>query len=243
MNTIKIGACFTLLVCTIASLLAQGTLTPPGPPGAIMKTLEQVEPRTPVSALPFTISVSGSYYLTTNLNGAGGAGLTIDASQVTVDLMGFEIAGGSGNGIDVSGTRSNIWIRNGTVRGWNGWGVNAASAVSCIIENVSAAQNGSSPLVGGLHVGSAAVVKHCVAHENTGPGIQVSGNRGRIQANHLTLNGRGVLASGSGNVIIHNSASGNYIDYDAAPGNDLGPSGALPPWEVPGGTLVCPSCL
>jgi hypothetical protein len=39
-----------------ASLSAQGSLTPPGAPAPTMKTLTQIEPRTPISSLPFTIS-------------------------------------------------------------------------------------------------------------------------------------------------------------------------------------------
>src|SRR5262245_49232138 len=79
------------------SLLAQGNLVPPGAPAPTMKSLEQVEPRTPISSLPFTISSSGSYYVTRNLAGAIGLhGITVDSSGVTLDLGGFELTGGSG---------------------------------------------------------------------------------------------------------------------------------------------------
>jgi hypothetical protein len=45
---------------------AQGSLTPPGAPAPAMKTLAQIEPRTPIASAPFTISAPGSYYLTTH---------------------------------------------------------------------------------------------------------------------------------------------------------------------------------
>ena len=83
------------------SAFAQGSLTPPGAPAPTMKTLQQVEPRTPISALPFTISNSGSYYLTANLTGAAGSdGITILASDVTLDLNGFTMTGVRSGAID-----------------------------------------------------------------------------------------------------------------------------------------------
>jgi hypothetical protein len=77
----------------LADGLAQGPLTPPpGAPAPTMKTLEQIEPRTPISALPFTISSPGSYYVSGDLVVvANQHGISIDASNVTLDLGGFEL--------------------------------------------------------------------------------------------------------------------------------------------------------
>src|SRR5712691_3859154 len=98
--------------------LAQGLLTPPGPPGPTFKTLQQIEPRTPISALPFPIGSPGSYYLTTNLSGiAVTIGINIAASGVTLDLSGFALIGvaGSQAGISVSGDQTNLAIFNGAI--------------------------------------------------------------------------------------------------------------------------------
>ena len=88
-----------------APALAQGPLTPPGAPAPTMKTMEQVEPRTAITNVPFAISQSGSYYLATNLTSAG-SGVVISASGVTLDLMGFSITGAGGAadcGVQIAG--------------------------------------------------------------------------------------------------------------------------------------------
>ena len=91
-----------LLVC---SAYAQGTLAPPGTPAPTMKTLQQVEPRTPISGLPYTITNSESHYVTGNLESTGN-GVVIATGNVTPDLMGFSLngdGGGSDSGILVNG--------------------------------------------------------------------------------------------------------------------------------------------
>jgi len=111
---------------------------PPGPIAPTMKTLDEVEARTPVQALPgdggalHVISEPGSYYLTSAITGeAGKDGIRIGASDVHLDLNGFALLGvaGSGNGIRVESTGGDdteikgLVIRNGVVRGWGGDGV------------------------------------------------------------------------------------------------------------------------
>jgi len=109
-------------------LLAQGSLSPVGAPGATMKTLQDLQPRTPISSLPFTITESGSYYLTTNLTSSG-HGIVVRAAHVTVDLMGFVLKGSASLGyfgVHVDNTSGpvagDVTIRNGTIEDF-GYGV------------------------------------------------------------------------------------------------------------------------
>src|ERR1022692_1207533 len=89
--------------CLLPSAFGQGALTPPGAPVPTMKTLDQIEPRTPISSLPFTITVPGSYYVTSNLTASSG-GILIATNNVTLDLDGSALSfiqmsgGGGGDG-------------------------------------------------------------------------------------------------------------------------------------------------
>src|SRR5215469_568800 len=106
----------------LSTAFAQGSLTPPGPPGATMLTLSQVEPRTPISSVPFTISQRGSYYLTTNLVCSVSNAVTIAVSGVSLDLSGFTIsstvanAANGGTAISFNSGLRNITIANGFIQ-------------------------------------------------------------------------------------------------------------------------------
>lgn len=124
----KLPTCSAFLACLCTTLAfvsllpvavrAQGPLTPSAGPTPTMKSLDQIEPRTPISSLPYTISASGSYYLTKNLTVASGSGVIIGSDDVTLDLNGFTIsstAGSGGSGIIFSGANDNVTIRNGQI--------------------------------------------------------------------------------------------------------------------------------
>jgi len=120
MKTKILVAAWLLSTCNaqLSTCFAQGSLTPPGAPAPTMKTLDQIEARTPVSSAPYTISVPGSYYLTTNVSVSSGDAITIATNNVMLDLNGFTIystaASAGGTAILVNGTQ-NITIRNGNI--------------------------------------------------------------------------------------------------------------------------------
>jgi hypothetical protein len=102
--------------------LGQGSLTPPGAPAPTMKTLEQLEPRTPISSAPFTITQPGSYYLTTNLTVTTATNaITIATNGVTLDLNGYTIRStanpAGGTAILIQGVLRNLAILNGNIEG------------------------------------------------------------------------------------------------------------------------------
>ncbi len=151
-------------------VLAQGNLSPAGAPAPTMKSLQQMEPRVSIAALPFAISQPGSYYLETNVTGSAGLnGITISANDVTLDLMGFVVQGvtNGDNGILISGLRKNIQIANGIVRGWGGDGVDGNAADSSRFTGLRAHGNKGD----GIRAGQYVVIESCISTENGGDGF------------------------------------------------------------------------
>lgn len=149
---------------------AQGNLTPPGAPAPTMKSLDQIEPRKPISSLPFTITVPGAYYVTANLTGVSGTnGITIAANDVSLDLKGFSLLAvpGANNGILVSGNHTNLWIGNGTIRGWSLEGIDGTTAQSSVFTDLNVIGSGDV----GFRGGTAAKVTRCTAIGSSQEGI------------------------------------------------------------------------
>lgn len=194
------------------------------------------DPRTPISSLPYTITTQGSYYLTANLTAAGsGQGITISADNVTLDLNGFAlVGGGSGQvaGINVPSAHKNIFIRNGTVRGWTNGGVNAGNATNSLVQGLRISNNTAMSAflnTAGLCIGSGSTVKDCFVAQNPNchgiaagraclvTGCVVSGNSAAgiragdncyIISNVSDSNGSGITM-GSGNRIESNNCTSN----------------------------------
>lgn len=108
----------------VTAALAQGPLNPPGAPAPTMKTLGEIEARTPISTLPLTITSPGSYYFAGDLTlppaSTAADAITISANDVTIDLGGFSLrssAGGTGRAIVINSALQGIRIKNGMISG------------------------------------------------------------------------------------------------------------------------------
>lgn len=108
--------------------LAQGSLTPPGAPAPLFKTLSEVEPRYPIFTFQTNLTVPGSYYLITNLvsgtNLNDAINIRTNISNITIDLNGFSIissapAGGSSPVAVRISEATNIVVRNGQISGFD----------------------------------------------------------------------------------------------------------------------------
>jgi parallel beta-helix repeat protein len=193
---------------------------------------------TKIASLPYTISSPGFYYIDKDLSCSGAHGITIAADNVTLDLMGFSlIGGGTYYGIYMYG-RTNVEIRNGTVRSFT-TGIYEGSFVNGVghrVINIRARNNESS----GIYLPSKNnLVEGCTATGNGGYGIYAYYGS-TITGNTCYDNGDdGIYASyGStvtGNTCFSNTdhgiylAGNNLVDQNTATDNGMNMSS-------------CPSC-
>jgi hypothetical protein len=175
----------------VSSASAQGPLTPPGAPAPSMKTLAQIEPRIPVG--PGTdIGQPGSYYLTTNISGF----VRINASGVTLDLMGFHILNG---GINITNPAVNgAVVRNGIIRNTSsgasvdGFVTDSVFSRNVLMENVVILDSGFQ----GIRAGVGWTLRNVVVQGSANAGIQgltdVTLEQCTVRSNGLSGVGNGI---------------------------------------------------
>jgi parallel beta-helix repeat protein len=153
------------IMAILATRASGGPLDPPGAPASTDGVLR---PGTAISALPFTIAQPGNYYLSRSLTMASsGDGITITASNVTLDLGGFTVDGGGvgRDGIATSGPsgQNSVVIRNGGANNWTRTGFNLNGADSSL-ESVRANHDTNGITMDGT-------IDGCTANNDSGIGV------------------------------------------------------------------------
>jgi hypothetical protein len=222
----KLNTLFLTLAALPVSLFAQGSLTPSGAPAPTMKTLDQIEPRTAISATTtpgnflaqYIISKPGSYYLTNNIVGVDSKrGIEVDVGNVTIDLNGFSMFGVS-NSYDAIycaySTNDSVIVRNGTIMGWGGPGITHVGNAG-LFEQLSLVAN-----LRGITCGSASIVRGCTMVSNFQSGLHTSGSGNLIAGNVFA--GNNVQNNGSyGGITIfgaRNRIEGNHVTSNTTNG-------------------------
>lgn len=244
------------------STWAQGNLTPPGAPAPIFKTLDQVEPRTPISSIPIGITNSGSYYLTTNLTSATfGISLRSGVNDVTIDLNGFALAGTSNtpnSGISAPSS-TNVTIINGTIRNWElgvslgpqsrlerlrileNRGGGASVGNNSVIRQCTVMNNVGSSISPALNAGPNSLVEDCVVNSNATPSaIKVFGSSTVTRCLLVQNTGVGIVATSSECVISYCHLAENSLDGIQVANRNLVAGNAI---VGPGTSLGTNACI
>lgn len=178
-----------------------------------------------IPKLPWSITNSGDYYITSNLAGPGG--ITIRANNVTIDLHGFALTGEkpTNSGIYLPASVTNIVVRNGSIRGWNGHGiyaetVNCVKALhldissnafmgmnlgdNCRIDSCTVHDNGTT----GILTGTNAFITNTLIRSNLGDGLHTGAKARVLNSSSIANRGSGIIVGGA-SVVSNCAASQN----------------------------------
>jgi hypothetical protein len=249
-NPISSGLALAVLLSAISVQLppafAQGSLTPPGVPAPTMKTLDQVEPRTPVDAThtpaagsgEFAITNPGSYYLTTNILGVGGKnGIEVMTNHVTIDLNGFVLLGGGvgSTGVNIDAGANNVTVRNGTITGW-GDGVDSAAPNTCAehLKVINCTGDG----IFTFPYATPSFIRDCLCeNDGSGAGYSAIMIAGGLISDCVVINNNGdagININAYGSPLAYGSLSGCLVAGNTVYGISLAASG----WEVIGNSCI-----
>lgn len=223
-----VAALALAVVASFAGIVRGGPLDPPATPSSTMKTLDQVEPRTPIDSIPLTISNPGSYYLTQDLvsSDPNQDGITITSGGVTLDLNGFTLRGtaltGVGTGIWVNGSSNlrDIVIRNGAIRDWSTQGIRGTDLVHSSLHDLRIVEN----LGAGVTMGGGNTARQVIVEGNGFAGVFISSTNGVIgglitDSEFSNNGGEGILSQVDRSVVrnsIVSSNAGRGIEMNAA---------------------------
>jgi hypothetical protein len=217
--------------------------TPAAPNWKLLSSdpLSDCESRIPINTLPFEITESGSYYLTQTIDAGGSNGITITASNVTIDLNGYTlISDGSGtaSAIFCNASIFNLIIRNGIISNWGGHGINGVSSSHCSIADLQI----SDCKLSGVSVGSNSRIESCTATNNLFDGINAN-NQGQVInciASNNGTDGIDVNANSivSTCVVFDNGANGIEASTKTEVNNCIANNNAEDGFELAAGGIV-----
>jgi parallel beta-helix repeat protein len=180
-----------------------------------------------ITSLPCTISESGMYYLSKNLLQLlyTGSAITVSASNVTLDLMGFTLNGisrvtGGAHGIWINEGTSGVEVRNGCITNFVGDGVHCLGQncrlLGLRVTNVGGAgisENGKNQVIScfasgcgheGIYSGGSSMLKGNTVNGNATNGI-TAGDNCTMMGNTVSSNGQYGISSGNSCTVTGNS--------------------------------------
>src|SRR4030095_5174167 len=157
-----------------------------------------------IGACGSTITASGSYVVTRSLTPKSGSAapcITVNASNVTIDLGGYHIDCNSSGFSCIEGANGTdgVTIRNGMIANCTS-AISAPGATGLLVDKVLAISNS----VEGIRVGPKSTVVHCIAFNNGGGGIivecpsNVTGNTAAANTFGIVLDGTGCNSTKNG---------------------------------------------
>jgi hypothetical protein len=207
---------FLASLALAAMAAGQGPLTPSSGPKPTMKTLDEIEPRTPLNetntpgdgSCVFKITQPGSYVLTSNFKPPSGKnGILIGLllpGVVEVDMKGFTIegseagAGTSGVVVNNGATQStgNDFIRfaNGTIRNFGGHACLSAATDGALMLRDLHISGGA----GGVNAGGRLVMEDVIVSGCTGVPVRMGGDSALSRVTIKTTSPKVIDATGSG---------------------------------------------
>lgn len=198
MNTRALNIAAFSAAAMLIGLAVAGPITPlAGPIAPTMKPLNEVEPRIAIGAANtpgdasclYKITQPGSYYLTGKITGvAGKTAIIVNAHNVTIDLCGYQITGGTtAIGCLVpppAGVVTNTTIRNGQVDACSDVGIKLDHSFAAVIEKMQVQGCGST----GIQVDGNSIVRDCTVN-GSGGGFKCSSDAHFINCTSMNSTG------------------------------------------------------
>jgi hypothetical protein len=194
-------------------------------PAGFGEACEPVQAQAASGTAMFSISKSGSFYLTQNVVvDPGMNGIEVLAPHVVIDLNGYSViagpnAAGLPGGTGISVKSEDVTVYNGSVVGLFDFGVSFDGASRGVLWDVAVHGASSAGIVGGDETN----IYDCECYGVTGNGFFTRGTRGLVEHGGAWSCGVGFAALGSQNLFVSNCATACTTPFDLGGGNSWGP--------------------